>query len=43
VVGDWKAVHMEAGDETTPGGISTVFYIPQFLAKALAGKEPGWA
>jgi hypothetical protein len=41
-VGDWKAVHMEAGDETTPGRIGTVFYIPQSSAEALAGKEPGW-
>ncbi|KAJ7878160.1 hypothetical protein B0H14DRAFT_2567424 [Mycena olivaceomarginata] len=41
-VGDWKAVHMEAGDETTPGRIGTVFYIPQSSAEALAGKGPGW-
>ncbi|KAJ7939690.1 hypothetical protein B0H13DRAFT_2300388 [Mycena leptocephala] len=41
-VGDWKAVRMEAGDETTPGRIGTVFYIPQSSAEALAGKEPGW-
>ncbi|KAJ7881462.1 hypothetical protein B0H13DRAFT_1629981 [Mycena leptocephala] len=42
-VGDWNSVRMEANDDTTPGRIGTVFYIPQSSAEALAGKEPGWS
>lgn len=41
-VGDWEAVQMEKDDETTPGRIGTVFYIPQSSAQVLMGKEPGW-
>jgi hypothetical protein len=41
-VGDWESVRMEKNDETTPGRIGTVFYIPHSSAEALRGKEAGW-
>jgi hypothetical protein len=41
-VGSWKAKKMEANDETTPGRIGTVFYIPYSSMEGLIGKEKGW-
>ncbi|KAJ7258690.1 hypothetical protein C8J57DRAFT_529670 [Mycena rebaudengoi] len=42
-VGDWESEKMEANDETTPGRIGTVFYIPYASMEALIDKEKGWA
>ncbi|KAJ7921882.1 hypothetical protein B0H13DRAFT_2318000 [Mycena leptocephala] len=41
-VGDWDSEEMDAGDETTPGRIGTVFYISHASMEVLIGKEEGW-
>lgn len=42
-VGAWEADCMQRDDETTPGRIGTVFYIPEASASTLRDKEAGWA
>ncbi|KAJ6553425.1 hypothetical protein B0H19DRAFT_1156413 [Mycena capillaripes] len=42
-VGEWEAEQMEADDETTPGRIGTVFYIPYASMEVLGTKESEWA
>ncbi|KAJ7465205.1 hypothetical protein FB451DRAFT_1402915 [Mycena latifolia] len=41
-VGDWDSVQMEPNDETTPGQIGTVFYIPYSSIEVLGDKEADW-